>query len=188
MSDGGTWVNDFRVRAFKVWTPDLIMQTIYDGVFLLWILYYCFRCAGLWEGAAVSPAEDGVRDPLRATCWPHTHAVVSSGTDNLHSDPPPLPGLLLTTPHHWGGGSPTQPPPPPKIKRLGQIFFQAFGPSKIHSGAYGSNSFFSSAPLAHLKTQHHRGEGGVGPTHPRPTPPCNRRPPPRIPNEDPSPQ
>ena len=70
----------------------------------------------------------------------------------------PAPGLLLTAQHHC---PPTRPsPPPPPLKRLGQIFFRAFGRSKILSGAFGANSFrpniFFSAFNA-PNTQHHQG-------------------------------
>ena len=57
----------------------------------------------------------------------------------------------------------SSPAPPPPPQRLGQIFFQALGQSKIYlvpSAPIISDQTFSSAPLAPLETQHHRG-GGV---------------------------
>ena len=51
---------------------------------------------------------------------------------------------------------------PPPLKRLGQIFFRAFGRSKVFSGAFGADDLaqkFSSAPQS---PQHHWGGGGGG--------------------------
>ena len=72
-------------------------------------------------------------------------------------------GLILITRHHRG-------PPPPLCRRLGQIFFQAFGQSKFSlapSAPMSGGQTFSSAPL---KTQHHWVEGVQG-LDQTPTPP-----------------
>ena len=79
---------------------------------------------------------------------------------------------------HGGGESHT--PPSPPLNRLGQIFFRAFGGSKIFSSApigWTKNSFGAS------NTQHHHGEGGwdpppSGPTHP--PLPLDRSPAPKL--------
>ena len=63
---------------------------------------------------------------------------------------------------------PTIDPPSPAFKRLGQIFFQAFGQAKVFSHTpIRLDQKFSSTLLAPLKIQHHRGRGwGPGPMHP----------------------
>ena len=82
-------------------------------------------------------------------------------------------GLLLTTQHHWGWGlkSHTIHPPPlgggvhvsPPPKRLGQIFFHAFGQSKFSSSApIALDKTCSLAPLAHHNFSTTLGVGGWG--------------------------
>ena len=108
---------------------------------------------------------------------PHSPSPIKFGA------PPPqgvlLPYQLGTTgggggpggggqvPHHPPG--PTHPPPPPPLKLLGPIFLRAFGRSKFSlalSASIGLDQRLSSAPLAPLKAQHHRGAGGLDPpTH-----------------------
>ena len=86
------------------------------------------------------------------------------------------PGLLLTTRHCCPPPLPGPTHPLP-LKRLGQIFFRAFGRSKIFSGAFGADEFrpkvFFGA-FGASKTQHHRAGGGGGgappQNHPTATP------------------
>ena len=68
----------------------------------------------------VRPRSTGLHPELGTTCgWV---GGGGGGGDTTH----PLPG-------------PTHPPPPRSPKRLGQIFFRAFGQSKISSGAFLAN-------------------------------------------------
>lgn len=40
---GGLWVPNYQVRVFNVWTNDDIAKTVFDGFFLLFILFYVYN-------------------------------------------------------------------------------------------------------------------------------------------------
>uniref|UniRef100_A0A7S1IXZ9 Polycystin cation channel PKD1/PKD2 domain-containing protein n=1 Tax=Eutreptiella gymnastica TaxID=73025 RepID=A0A7S1IXZ9_9EUGL len=48
MNSEGTWMPRIRVRTFRVWTPAEVGLTIYDGFFILWILFYIGKLVKGW--------------------------------------------------------------------------------------------------------------------------------------------
>ena len=75
------------------------------------------------------------------------------------------------------GGPTPHPPEPPTQKTWGQIFFRAFGQSKIFSGAFGASQFRPKFFVgASQNSAHWGGRGGLDPPiqPPRPTHPPKR--------------
>ena len=90
------------------------------------VIYKQYAPLGLALGGGRVGAEGGAEDAPAG----------DSGSAHGPASRPLQPGLCLTTQHHFEGGGGRSPSPG---KRLGQIFFRAFGRAKFFSGAFGAN-------------------------------------------------